>query len=314
MTALNAIDVASLKAAAEANLVSSVDDKKEELKNALGTKISNSNGIYTSASYSKYSAAYDQILADINGATTLTALNAIDVEGLKSSAEAMLVNAVDAKKAELKATLGSKRSSAGYTIDSYAAYSSAYDSILSKINAATTLTALNAIDVVSLRASAEAKLVSSTGGTIITTIGSSASADLTLDYTSDNPTDTIVYSIDVIWDDLSFAYNAGTTLWNPDTHAYDGAGTTAAWLDASGKVTITNHSNAAVAINVKCNLPEIPNGTATFKTSITQFTLNSAVGTTVSNAPKKSITITAEGEPTSASSIGTIVITVSRVN
>ena len=73
-----------------------------------------------------------------------------------------------------------------------------------------------------------------------------------------------------------------------------------------------NKSNAAIVVNVKCNNPSTANGTATLKASESQFTLNSAVGTAVANAPKKVITITAEGVPTSAASIGTFVITVSQ--
>ena len=312
MTALNEIDVATLKTVAEANLVSSIEDKRAALKSALGTKKSNSSGTYTSDSYSKYSAAFDKILSDINGATTLAALNAIDVAALKASAEANLVNAVDAKRAELIASLGAKRSSSGYTSASYAEYSAAYDAIISQINGATTLSDLNAINVATLKKNAEEKLITSTGSVVITTIGGSASTDLTLDYTIGTPVETIVYSIDIVWDDLSFTYDAGTTTWNPNTHAYDSAGDAASWSDAGGKVTVTNHSNAAIVVNVKCNTPSTANGTATLKASESQFTLNSAVGTAVANAPKKVITITAEGVPTSAASIGTLVITVSQ--
>jgi hypothetical protein len=164
---LNAINVSTLKSNAEKKLVSVasiLQNKKSELLSALGTKISNSNSMYTADSYTAYSNAFDAITSKINSASDLDALNAIDVASLKLAAENKLVtvdNAIANKKAELLSALGSKisNSNSKYTADSYTAYSNAFDAITSKINSASDLDTLNAIYVPSLKKAAEDKLV-----------------------------------------------------------------------------------------------------------------------------------------------------------
>lgn len=160
---LTAINIASLKSAAEAKLQTPVQARRAELKDSLGAKISNSGGIYTEDSYSAYTSAYNSIITSLNNATTLTALNAINVASLKTQAEAKLVtvaDAVEAKKATLLAELGEKKLNNGiYTEDSYAAYSSAFDAIIESINGLSTLEALNEINVSTLNSEADARLV-----------------------------------------------------------------------------------------------------------------------------------------------------------
>ena len=65
-----------------------------ELKDELGAKLTNSNNTYTADSYSKYSDAYDAIVKSLDDATTVEALNKINIPTLKANAEAMLVNYV----------------------------------------------------------------------------------------------------------------------------------------------------------------------------------------------------------------------------
>ena len=161
---LTAINIASLKSAAEAKLQTPVQARRAELKDSLGAKISNSGGIYTQDSYSAYTSAYNSIITSLNNATTLTALNAINVASLKTQAEAKLVTVADvvaAKKAELLGALGTKigNESQTYTEESYSAYSAAFDEALATINNATDLDALDLINASALKQRAEAKLV-----------------------------------------------------------------------------------------------------------------------------------------------------------
>ena len=157
---LSEINVPELKANAEALLLTPADEKRIELKAALGEKIDNSNGYYTEESYSSYSNAYDEIVKSLDDATTVEALNKIDVPTLKSNAEALLMTPADEKRAELKATLGEKidNSNGYYTEESYSKYSNAYDEIVKSLDDATTVEALNKIDVPTLKSNAEALL------------------------------------------------------------------------------------------------------------------------------------------------------------
>jgi hypothetical protein len=313
----NAINVATEKAAAEAKLVTVIDAKKAELKSLLGTKISNSSNKYSSTSYSAYSTAYDSILSSINSATTIAKLNAIDVATLKAEAEAKLITAVDEKKTALKAALGSKKANTGYTTESYSAYSNEYNSILSSINNATTMTQLNAIDVATLKAAAEALLRTEDTNVdtdTITSAGGSASKDVTLTYEDTVSTET-VYSVDVTWTDLKFSYSAGGAQWDPEAHDYTSdIINNAGWTDSKGYVTVKNHSNAQVSIKIAFKQASTPNGTATLTVSSSSYTLASAEGTDFSAAPSKKSTITAKGVPTSNATIGKLTITVNKVS
>ena len=93
-TNLAEINVAELKANAEAKLMTPADERRLELKDVLGSKISNINKDYTEDSYSKYSDAYDAIVDSLNNATTVEELNKINVTELKANAEALLVKYV----------------------------------------------------------------------------------------------------------------------------------------------------------------------------------------------------------------------------
>ena len=93
-TNLSEINVAELKANAEAKLMTPADERRLELKDVLGSKMSNINNEYTEESYSKYSDAYDAIVESLNNATTLETLNKINVTERKANAEALLVKYV----------------------------------------------------------------------------------------------------------------------------------------------------------------------------------------------------------------------------
>ena len=316
LSALNAIDVANLKKEAEAKLTPSLDGLKEELLTQLGAKKSNSGGTYTSASYSAYSTAYDAIVTKINNATTESALNEIDVTSLKKTAEAKLVLAVDDLKASLISQLGTKKSFSAllYTESSYEAYSNAFNGILTVINDADTVAKLNAIDVPKLKAAAEALLKAPE--VIIqsdkVTRPSSAQKDLNLFYDATSDQTVIVYSVDIVWTDLTFEYDSGAVKWNPDEHEYNVSIENPTWTDASGKVTVTNHSNTSIACEIAFREASTPNGDASLVIEAPQFTLASAENCSYENAPTVYSLITAKGTPEKEGSVGTITVKITK--
>ena len=85
----------------------------------------------------------------------------------------------------------------------------------------------------------------------VTTVPGSADAqDLKVNYTSLTENDDTVYSIDVNWTDMAFAYTAGSeAAWNPETHEYAVSG--AQWTDKTAAVKVTNHSNADVVVDIE---------------------------------------------------------------
>lgn len=142
----------------------------------------------------------------------------------------------------------------------------------------------------------------------------SASQAATLTYTAVTPAAT-VYSVDVTWDNLAFAYTAGTNSWDATNHQEKNSG--AKWTDDAGTLTVTNHSNAKVAVEVAFQTAS--NGDATVGISgdgITggAFELATAKGTTLANAPKKAVTLTASGVPNANSKLGDIVVTITAAN
>ena len=160
-TILENLNVAELKANAESILVTPVGERRTELKRELGAKIVNFDDYYTVDSYTSYSNAYDDIVKCLDEATTLDALNSIDVVTLKSNAESKLVTTLSLKRVEAIKLLGTKISNDNgvYTAESYENYSIAFDMIVSMIESAETVSALEVIDVPTLKASAEAILV-----------------------------------------------------------------------------------------------------------------------------------------------------------
>lgn len=63
----------------------------------------------------------------------------------------------------------------------------------------------------------------------------------------DSVTGGTVYSVDVTWESMDFTYTvSGSKVWKPETHSYE-ITTSNAWSTTGGKVTVKNHSNAAIA-------------------------------------------------------------------
>ena len=106
-----------------------------------------------------------------------------------------------------------------------------------------------------------------------------------------------VYSVDIIWGNMLYKYTvADEGTWNPQTHQFDNASTAGEWNNETNanKVTVTNHSNAAVKAELSYtpaeNYKEI---TGLFDKSI--LNLKTAEGTQVAEAPKADASLTLSG-------------------
>lgn len=148
----------------------------------------------------------------------------------------------------------------------------------------------------------------------ITTAGGSNSADVTGSYEAGSATGT-VYSVEVSWGSMAFTYTgASTGTWNPDTHAYSGT-VSAAWSCAenANKITVTNHSNKAVAAALTYSQGAGYSGvTGAFNNN--SLSLATAVGTKVASAPSASALLTLTGElassVTEAATIGSVTVSI----
>ena len=63
----------------------------------------------------------------------------------------------------------------------------------------------------------------------------------------------IIYYVDVTWGDLEFTYNLNSDSgsWDAENHVYTQEGAEAGWaVNNDATVTINNHSNAEVGVNV----------------------------------------------------------------
>lgn len=117
-----------------------------------------------------------------------------------------------------------------------------------------------------------------------------------------------IVTLDIVWSDISFTYDAGTATWHPSSHSYQTDGYDAAWRDDSGKITFYNYSNTAISIEVLFKSADVQNGTATLKISNSSFTLANTLG--ANNVSY----ITADGVPTSGAAIGKIVVFVNVIH
>ena len=125
-------------------------------------------------------------------------------------------------------------------------------------------------------------------------------------------TDETVYSIDVIWEDISFIYNQGDFEWNPGSHSYDVEDSTSGWDDKNGKITAINHSRLAVEILVSFELAEPANGTVALSIENELFILNGASGESADLSQNYAI-LTATGSPEREGTIGKIVVSVGAI-
>ena len=103
-----------------------------------------------------------------------------------------------------------------------------------------------------------------------------------------------VYSYAYNFGSMEFTYRGASQAgkaWNPETHQYDGAdqaATEAGWTMAKGAndITVVNHSNAPVRVQLSFEA-----ALSGFQGGFTEnnFTIDTAEGTTVANAPSKTV-------------------------
>ena len=126
-------------------------------------------------------------------------------------------------------------------------------------------------------------------------------------------TSAVVYDVDVSFGDMAFTYTAASQgTWDPDTHTYKNIAD-ATWTvgENQNKITVTNHSNAAVAVTVsyaKATGFDGITGTVTNGS----FNLATAVGTAKENAPTNTATLNLSGDlaaGTTAATVGTLTVT-----
>ena len=155
----------------------------------------------------------------------------------------------------------------------------------------------------------------------ITAIGGTATHDVTATYKAGGSGGTgggaggTVYSVDITWGDMAFTYtSASTGTWNPETHSYDNASEGGWTVDSANgnKVTVTNHSNAAVTATIKYDAATgYESITGTFDKDT--MSLATAVGTEVNKAPTAAATLSLSGALDSTTvagtKIGTITVT-----
>ena len=307
LTELNAIDVTAQILSAESKLFTTLDAKKEYLLDALGEKASGSG-----TDYDAYSSSYDEIVASINNATTTEELDALDIPAAKAAAENKMVASLDEGKAVLLAALGAKLESTGYTTASYTQYSNKYDELLSSINSATSMEELNSVEFATLKTAAVGVLIKTPWGAETSTVvgdGATSETDVLFSYEKFYSS-MEVFNIDVLWSDLSFTYTPTSPIWDPSNHSYSSS--EGNWNDPNGKVTVANHSNAAVAVTVNFERASTANGTATLTLTNSSFTLISAVNTKRDEAPSGVTNIEASGVPTSGNVIGTVKVSIQK--
>lgn len=140
--------------------------------------------------------------------------------------------------------------------------------------------------------------------------------DVTARYTGGATTDT-TYSVDIEWEDMTFTYHeSGSRTWNPADHTYTDS-TTAGWDKTTADITVTNHSNADVDID----LTYAPvAGTDVYGVLDTlSYRLAAGVENEYANAESKTSTFTISGKPSAAVTadgikVGTITVAVSAAN
>ena len=157
--------------------------------------------------------------------------------------------------------------------------------------------------------------------TTITTLPGQDTGDVYVNVYDENDHElTTVYYVVVEWDDLTFTFNFDGTnaevVWNPETHKYMNGSSeaTGSWAVATKNITVTNHSNAAVAYAAKFTnnalVSEAKNGvTATLEDQGTG-TLITAEGTAPTAAPSNKYTVTVSGTPTTKEAFAVDTITV----
>lgn len=126
------------------------------------------------------------------------------------------------------------------------------------------------------------------------------------------PTEAEIYSVDVAWTDMNFTYTQPQDkAWQPDKHNYivtDVAG--GGWDKTEATVTVTNHSNKAV--NVQVNFQGVENSGVSGAIDVTSKTLASGVGLAYSAADKLESKLTISGKPAATGQVGTVTVQIAK--
>lgn len=148
------------------------------------------------------------------------------------------------------------------------------------------------------------------GNAVIDSVPSETTIDVKAKYegTTDKPT---VYSVDVEWGSMEFIYQApGSSKWIPAKHDYERVtDENSGWSSQGNTITVTNHSNAAVAANLSFQSGQgYTDITGSFDKG--NISLDSAEGKKVSEAPTDTASLTLSGNldvnVTSSSVVGQI--------
>jgi len=130
---------------------------------------------------------------------------------------------------------------------------------------------------------------------------------VTGDYVENVETRTII-SVDISWEAMDFTYASDVTQqWLPESHSY-ASSSSGSWAEESKRITLVNHSNAAV----NADLSFVPAADVTGAFSTEKLGLPSAVDTESDQAPTAvtSFGITG-GTITQDTNLGTIRISIS---
>lgn len=142
--------------------------------------------------------------------------------------------------------------------------------------------------------------------------GGNEEIDVTAKYESSTVTPA-VYSVDIQWTGMTFTYSQeNTKIWNAANHSYETT-SVGSWDKTTATVTVTNHSNANVRVDVSYTAIDgtgiagsLSNATAVLNAGVEgNYEAADAITTTltISGTPKDSVT--AEGMK-----VGTIKVTI----
>ncbi len=141
------------------------------------------------------------------------------------------------------------------------------------------------------------------------------SGEVKASYVAGGDNEAPVYSVDVVFDDMDdFTYTDVAKKWNPESHAYDIVEGEGSWNKTTANITVKNHSNAAVDVEVTYAKGSYQGG-VNGAISNGEFELASAVGKAVGSPDSKVATLTISGKPentmTSATLVGTVTVSFS---
>ena len=165
---------------------------------------------------------------------------------------------------------------------------------------------------------------SASAATLNSTQAGSNSTDKQITGTYVDNSDSNVYSVDIEWSDFNFKYNTGSDgVWNPATHTYSDP-EQSGWGDQTGTIIVTNHSNAGVKYTITYNKGDskydnfyLMRVKGWSPMTSTWGNIQSAVGTTVEEAPSHNLTFYPGGtlpEGTDNATVGSLTVAIEPTN